>query len=94
MLSIFFDAQPNSRECLAKAETCEVQVLSESSKDQKFEELCLLNAHGGQSVFESRSVERTLPDLMKKAWACGVDAIGLKTSKEGGCNFAGTSSSI
>ena len=70
----------------AKAENCTIEVLSQTPT-RAHEEVCLLNARGGQSVFESKSVEGLLPDLKAKACACGADAIVIKNSKEGGYNF-------
>jgi hypothetical protein len=72
----------------AKPENCEIQILTQPPK-KDFEEVCLLTARGGQSIFESKSVEGLLPDLKKKACACGADAIIMKNAKEGGYNFAG-----
>ena len=65
---------------------CNIDVLTTTPK-QAYEEVCMLNARGGQSMLESKTVEGLLPDLKKSACACGADAIILKDSKEGGYNF-------
>ena len=72
----------------SKISDCPIQVFTQAPQ-RKFEEVCLLNARGGQSIFEGKSVEELLPDLKEKACECGADAIIVKNSKEGGYNFAG-----
>lgn len=72
----------------AKPKDCPIQVLTQAPK-KKFQEVCMLNARGGQSIFESKSVEGLIPDLKEKACECGADAIIIKNAKEGGYNFAG-----
>jgi hypothetical protein len=69
---------------------CNIEVLTVVPTGKKFEELCLLSARGGQSIFESKSVHGLIPDMKDKACQCGADAIILKDSKEGGYNFAGS----
>ena len=72
----------------AKSENCNIKVLTQKPYE-KFEEIALLNARGGQSVFEGKSVQSLLPGLKKKACLAGGDAIIITNSKEGGYNFAG-----
>ncbi len=74
---------------VSKPEDCEIQVFTVEPKDRQFEELCLVSARGGQSIFEGKSVADLIPQMKKKACACGADAIIIRTSKEGGYNFGG-----
>lgn len=72
----------------AKPENCEIEVLS-TPPTKAFKDVCILNARGGQSVFESKSAADLIPDLKAKACGCGADAIIIKTSREGGVNVIG-----
>ena len=74
----------------SKSENCKMPILTEAPKDRKYEEVCLINGRGGQSVFESKDVEDLLPELKSEACKCGADAVILKNSKAGGYNFVGT----
>ena len=71
-----------------KPENCKIRIFSQKP-ERKFEEIALLNARGGQSIFEGKTVNSLLPDLKKKACLAGGDAIIIKSSKDGGYNSAG-----
>ena len=72
----------------SKASNCQIEVLTQKP-DKKFEEIALLNARSGQSIFESKTVHSLLPKLKKSACQAGGDAIIITNSKEGGYNFGG-----
>ena len=72
----------------AKSENCKIKILTQKP-EKTFKEIALLNARGGQSIFEGKSVQSLLPDLKKNACLAGGDAIIITSSKEGGYNFSG-----
>lgn len=78
----------NGKSYPAKPENCEIEILSQTPS-KKFEEIAMLNARGGQSMMEGKSVQDLIPDMKKKACLQGGDAIVIKDSKEGGYNFGG-----
>ena len=73
-----------------KSENCKIEFFSQKP-NRDFEEIALLHARGGQSIFEGKSVNSLLPDLKKKACTAGGDAIIITNSKEGGFNIKGPS---
>jgi hypothetical protein len=66
-----------------------VQVFSNAPTDKKFEEIAVLNARSGQSIFEGKDLNAMLPGMKKEACKLGADAIILKNVENGGVNFAG-----
>lgn len=78
-----------SRSFGPKMPSCEIQVFTTIPTDKKFEEACLINARGGQSIFEDKDASSLIAKMKIKACECGADAIIIRESKDGGYNFAG-----
>lgn len=72
-----------------KAEDCAVEIYNDPPKDKKYEELAVVTAKGGQTIFEGSDLATMLPDMKKKVCAMGGDALILKSVNEGGAKFFG-----
>jgi len=80
-------SQLSAKKYQAREKDCHIEVFANPPADKKFEELCLISARGGQSIFEGKDVDSLLPGMKEKACQAGADAIILKNSKAGGYNF-------
>ena len=72
----------NSKSYPPKSKNCKIDVLTQKP-DKAFEKITLLNARGGQSIFEGKSAGSLLPDIKKTACLAGGDAIIIISSKDG-----------
>jgi hypothetical protein len=66
-----------------------VRVLSSAPAAGTFEELALINARSGQSIFDGKDLDAMLPDMKAEACRLGADALIIRSVEEGGVNWAG-----
>ncbi len=71
----------------AKPEDCEIEVITIPPVDKKFEEVAILNAKGGQTIFHSKKSEGLIEQLKKDACSVGADAIIIRSTEDGSYNW-------
>lgn len=74
----------NDNKYQAKDINCRIQVLSTLPIDKPYEELAILSAVTGQTIFHGKDLNAMLPSMKKEACKLGADAIFLKHSEAGG----------
>lgn len=66
----------------AKAPDAEIDVLPSDPRKRDFEELCLLTATGGQTIFNSKKGSDFIDKMKVEARKCGGDALILKAAED------------
>ena len=66
----------------AAAPDANIDVLPSDPRERKFEELCLLTATGGQTIFNSKKGSDFIEKLKVEARKCGGEALVLRSSED------------
>ena len=70
----------------AKSENCKIKVFAADPKEP-FEQVGLITAKGGQTIFEGSDMDTMLPLMKKEACKLGADALVIKNVAEGGMTW-------
>lgn len=65
-----------------KAKDAPVEVLASKPEDRKHEDLCIINAKGGQTIFNAKNASGLIEQMKKDARKCGADAIIIRNSED------------
>ena len=68
----------------AKPAGCDIQILTQSPTDRKFQELAIINAVTDGGSFSTKALSAILPTLKEKACEVGADAIVIRNVEQGG----------
>jgi len=66
----------------AKPKDAEIDVLASPPKDREYEDVCVINAKGGQTVFNAKTSGDLINAMKKDARKCGADAIILASTED------------
>lgn len=61
----------------AKPKDAPIEVLASPPQDRDYEDLCMINSKGGQTVFNAKTSGDLIETMKKDARKCGADAIIL-----------------
>jgi hypothetical protein len=65
-----------------KPEDAAIEILGSKPKDRKHVDVCIINAKGGQTIFNAKTAGDLLETIKKDARKCGADAIIIKGSED------------
>ena len=65
-----------------KPEDAAIEVLASKPEDRKHEDLCIINAKGGQTIFNAKTSGDLLETIKKDARKCGADAIIIRDTED------------
>jgi len=68
----------------AKAQTCEIAVVTQVPTDRKYEELAVIDIATGQTIWDGKGLDAMLPPLKARACELGADALVLRNVEPGG----------
>ena len=68
----------------AKPAGSDIQILTQSPTDRKFQELAIINAVTDGGSFSTKALSAILPTLKAKACEVGADAIIIRNVEQGG----------
>jgi hypothetical protein len=68
----------------AKPAGCDIQILTQSPTDRKFQELAIISAVTDTGTFTTKNLSAILPSLKEKACEVGADAIVIRNVEQGG----------
>jgi len=66
----------------AKPADTPIEILASQPKDRKFEDLCLITATGGHTIFSAKKGSKLFEKMKKDARKCGADAIIVRSSED------------
>lgn len=88
------------KEAPEKPKDAPIEVLASKPEDRKHEDLCIINAKGGQTIFNAKNASDLIEVMKKDARKCGADAIVIRSSEDrtwqatGGGGFEQAKSSV
>lgn len=80
--------QLSDRQLPSRPDDCNIQVFATDPK-QEFEEIAIVTAKGGQTIFEGSDMDTMLPLMKTEACRVGADGLILKNAAGGGMNWVG-----
>jgi hypothetical protein len=66
----------------AKPKDAPIDVLASPPRDRDYEDLCMINAKGGQTIFNAKTSGDLIEAMKKDARKCGADAIILGSTED------------
>ena len=75
-----------------KPSNCKIIVYTQPPQNTKYDEIALITARGGGTIFSDSDAGSVIPELKAKACEVGADAIIIKDAREGGINWVGPKS--
>jgi hypothetical protein len=88
------------KEAPPKSKDAPIEVLGSKPEDRKHEDVCIINAKGGQTIFNAKDSSDLLEKIKQDARKCGADAIIIRSSEDrtwqasGGGGFEQAKSSV
>jgi len=70
------------KEYPAKPKDATIEILGSKPEDRKHEDVCIINAKGGQTVFNAKTSGDLIEAMKKDARKCGADAIIIQGSED------------
>jgi len=65
-----------------KPKDAPIDVLASPPRDRDYEDLCMINAKGGQTIFNAKTSGDLIEAMKKDARKCGADAIILGATED------------
>jgi len=66
----------------SKPKDAPIEILASKPEDRKHEDLCIINAKGGQTIFNAKNSSDLLDKIKEDARKCGADAIIIRDSED------------
>lgn len=70
------------KEYPAKPKDAPIDLLASPPRDRDYEDVCMINAKGGQTIFNAKTSGDLLEAMKKDARKCGADAIILGATED------------
>ena len=66
----------------SKPKDAHIELLASLPKDREYEDVCMINAKGGQTIFNAKTSGDLIEAMKKDARKCGADAIILGATED------------
>jgi hypothetical protein len=70
------------KEAPPKSKDAPIEILGSKPTDRKHEDVCIINAKGGQTIFNAKDSSDLLEKIKQDARKCGADAIIIRSSED------------
>ena len=70
------------KEAPPKPKDAPIEILGSKPEDRKHEDLCIINAKGGQTIFNAKNSSDLFDKIKEDARKCGADAVIIRDSED------------